>query len=416
MFNASMKKFVQLAMALCLLFIANSCKTDDNDQAQPMIETIDSPDGITIIDHGNQGNGTDIYVSFQRSGNENEVRNYHLILAKTGSDLSYSEAAALQDDRMYVIEPTGDLIEQQVQNDFKDFEGDAIRNDQSYNAYILTTSNTENMIGSLSNSIRIELKDIPYYEVQTLSTYPGMEALSYHQGVIIMPAVGNRLLKVDVETGAYTVLDTNEGWPLGGGFDPYDGSYFGAMYGGGEVLKYDMDGNHVVFADELVGPIGIAVDQGRNVYITNFDGNFISKVTPEGKKTVFANNSLGLINGPDGLVIAEGSLYAINFYDSRILKISSEGEPSLFATLPGTGNGYITYADNFFYAPSYTERKVYRIDRNGRHEVLAGNGENFSKDGPASLASFKSPNGITTDGNIIFVGDDNKIRTIIKHE
>lgn len=410
-----MKKIICLFLALSWFIINGSCRSDDN--AAPTLQSLDSPNGIIVLDYGNEGNGRDIYITFEMPGSEDEVMNYNLILSKTGTVLSYSEATSLPEDRMYSIEKTGSVINHQVQADFKDSDGDVIQNDQSYSAYILTTSNTEDKLGSLSAGRIIQLKDIPYYEVKTLgnTSYPYMEALSYQDGYIMAPGEGN-IYKVDVATGQYEIFDTGLPGPLGGGFDPHDGSYYGAMYSGGYVVKYQPDGTNAVFATEMIGPIGIAVDNDKNVYISNFDANFISKVTPDGTKTVFSNNSSGLINGPDGLVMAKGSLYSINFWDSRILKISSSGQPSLLATLPGTGNGYMAYADNFFFATSYTERKIYRIDMSGNYELIAGTGHSSTKDGPAELASFKNPNGIAIAGDTLFVGDEAKIRMVIKHE
>lgn len=405
-----MKKFINLSLTLSLLLTIGSCKDENN---KPSIEP---PQRIVILDHGNLGDGRDLYVTFHESRSEDEVMSYNLILVKTGTDLTYDNATLLQMDRVYSFEKNGSLTKHQVESNFKDSDGDAIRNNQPYTAYILTASDSEDRHGSLSSGSSIELKDIPYYEVKSLgsSPYPYMEALSYRNGYIMAPGESN-IYKVDVKSGQFEIFDTGLPGPLGGGFDPHDGSYYASMYGGGYVVKYELDGTSSVFADGMIGPIGIAVDGNQNVYISNFEGNTISKVTPKGNVSTFVNNSLGLINGPDGLVMAKGDLYSINFYDNKILKINSSGVPSLFSALPGSGNGYITYADDFFYATSYSDRKVYRIDMSGSHELIAGSGGNSTTDGPASIATFKNPNGIAIAGDTLFVGDEAKIRMIIKH-
>jgi hypothetical protein len=409
-----MKKIIPISLILLLFGIITGCTKEGN--PDPLLDTLDTPTGIAILDYGNQGDSRDVYVTFKHLTEESEVVDYKLIFVKAGAEIDLAIASALPVDNTYPLDKSGFETKQQVEHKFKDTDGDDIQNDQHYGAYIITTSNSDDVLTSLSRRISVELKDSPYYEVKTLGSYPGMEALSYQDGVIIMPGAGNALYKVDVETGAYTVLDANQPWPLGGGFDPHDGSYYGSMYAGGVVYKYDEAGNRSNFASGLIGPIGIAVDGHKNVYITNFDANSISKVTPEGEKSIFVNNSLGLINGPDGLVIAQGTLYAINFWDSRILKINGSGIPSLFATLPGSTTGYITYANGYFYAPSISDRKIYRIDMNGSYELIGGTGDNSSIDGPGLLASFKSPNGIAAAGDTIFVGDDTKIRMLIKHQ
>ncbi len=407
----------RLTLVLLIVLIMSSCKDEDN--TTPLIESLGSPSLITLLDNGNLGDSRDLYLTFKNLMNEDQVLNYNLILAKSGTNLEFdiTTATSLSQDRMHSIEKGGNAVKKQIESEFKDSDGDDIKNDQSYDAYIFTKSNLENKLSSLSDKISIVLKDQIYFEVKTLESpnYPYMEALSYQDGYIMAPGENN-IYKVDVKTGQYEIFDTGLPAPLGGGFDPYDGSYYGSMYGGGYVNKYKSDGTNSVFASGMIGPIGIAIDNNKNVYITNFDGNFISKVTPQGTKTTFVNNEKGLINGPDGLVFAGGSLYSINFYDSRILKINSSGEPSVFTTLPGTITGYITYSDGFFYAPSISERRIYKIDMNGNYSVIGGNGKDGIIDGPGLTASFSEPNGIAISGDTIFVGDKRKIRMLIRHE
>ncbi|NQZ74521.1 MAG: hypothetical protein HRT61_00155 [Ekhidna sp.] len=414
-----MKKARNLSFLICSLCLLWSCESEDVveqpiDTVKPL-PVLNSPKEISIIDFGNEGDGRDIFITFKRNGSANDILGYHLILSKIDIDLDFAEASTLPDDRRYAIEKGGSSITHQVISNFKDSDGDTIRNDQSYKAYILTLSNTEEKESSLSSGSQLTLRDKPYYEVKTLGSYPALEALSYQDGIIMAPAVGNRLLRIEVETADYTIFDTNQNWPLGGGFDPHDGSYYASYYGGGYVTKYKSDGTSLLFASGINGPIGIAVHSNRDVYITNFNENSISKVTPNGNRSIFVNNNSGLINGPDGLVIVEGELYAINFYDGKILRISSSGEPSLLATLPGNGNGYIAYREGYFYAPSYNSNRIYQIDMSGKYEIIAGNGTESSVDGPGALASFTNPNGIAIAGDTIFVGDETKLRMVIKH-
>ena len=173
-----MKKFINLSLTLSLLLTIGSCKDENN---EPSIEPLQR---IVILDNGNLGDGRDLYVTFHESRSEDEVMSYNLILVKTGTDLTYDNATLLQMDRVYSFEKNGGLTKHQVESNFKDSDGDAIRDDQPYPAYILTTSNSAGRHGSLSSGSPIELKDIPYYDVNALvsSPYPFMEAFSYRNG------------------------------------------------------------------------------------------------------------------------------------------------------------------------------------------------------------------------------------------
>ena len=73
-------------------------------------------------------------------------------------------------------------------------------------------------------------------------------------------------------------FDSGYTWALGGGLDLNRNIYYGCDYSTGNVYAYDLHGNKKSFATNMVGPIGIAVDNESNVFVTNFDGNFILKI------------------------------------------------------------------------------------------------------------------------------------------
>jgi len=409
------KSFLQILVILSVACLIN-CSEDDGPATRNQLPT---PATFTIHDFGNAGDAKDLYVSFLKIPTESEVDNYQLILTKEGNStgMNISAAASLNEDRKLIIAKTGFAIKQSISSQFLDSDGDPIVNGQSYNAFIYAQPTVPETLGSITSAVAITLEDQPYYEVTTLTTLPGMEALSYSpEGYLMIPGSQTNLYRVNTITGRHTTFDSGLNWPLGGGYDQNDGTYYAAMYGGGQVVRYDLDGTKSTIASGLQGPIGIVKDRDDNLYVANYDGNYISKIAPDGSKSVFADNRAGLINGPDGLVLVGSQLYSINFNDSRILKISSTGVVSLFATLPGTLTGYIAHIDGHFYVPSISERKVFKIDMNGNHQVFAGAGPDGGNDGPAMLATFSTPNGIAIGGDTIFVGDNNKVRMILKRE
>lgn len=410
-----MKNQTLLIITLLILVPFLSCSGDDGATAP---DELPVPGGIQILDFGNQGDSRDLFLTFLRVPEEDNVESYHLMLTKEGSPTPDIETVqSLSANNMFTIAKTGFAIKQQITTQFSDLDGDPVSNDQAYTAYLYTKSNTEAFNGSLSRGMAITLEDKPYFEVKTLVTLPGVEAISYSsEGFIMGPGSRTSLYRIDLSTGNYSVFDSGLNWPLGGGYDPKDGSYYAAMYGGGQVIKYSANGEKSIITSGLQGPTGIVSNADGSLYVANYDGGYISKVNPDGSKTVFANNSSGLINGPDGLVLVGSQLYSINFLDGRILKISSTGEVSLFTTLPGTITGYIAYADGHFYVPSPSERKLYKIDLNGNFESIAGLGSDGLVDGPAPLATFSTPNGVAVKGDTVFVGDNRRIRMVIRHD
>jgi sugar lactone lactonase YvrE len=130
---------------------------------------------------------------------------------------------------------------------------------------------------------------------------------------------------------------------------------------------------------------GLAVDATGNVYVADSGNNRIRKITPSGVVTTLAGSTSGFNDGigasaqfknPFGITVdASGTLYVAENNNNRIRKITSTGVVTTIAGIASTG----------------------------------------SMDGNASLASFTSPTGITSDsdGNL-YVADygNHKIRKI----
>lgn len=70
-------------------------------------------------------------------------------------------------------------------------------------------------------------------------------------------------------------------------------------------------------------PTGIAFDSSGAMYVTNWSGNSIVKITADGKReTVYAN-----ISAPAGIVIdAKDNIYVSSYNDDYILKLTANGK------------------------------------------------------------------------------------------
>ncbi|MCL2725012.1 MAG: NHL repeat-containing protein [Polyangiaceae bacterium] len=209
------------------------------------------------------------------------------------------------------------------------------------------------------------------------------------------------------------------------------------LAGSGAAKDVDGTGSNAAFD----GPEGLTVDASGNVYVTEWGGNKIRKVTPGGVvSTIAGNGTAGHIDGtgmgatfnePTGIAVdTDGNLYVAEVGNNDIRKITPDGSVS---TLAGSGiqalkDGIGTSAafnqpfglaigpDGYLYVPDTTNNAVRKVSiPTGEVTTIAGSGEEGAADGPAGQATFNGPVGVTVDANgVIYVADqgNNKIRKI----
>ena len=103
----------------------------------------------------------------------------------------------------------------------------------------------------------------------------------------------------------------------------------------------------------------------------------------------------------------DGDFFVVSFSGSKIIKITPQGETSVFADTGGSGVGHIVHLRGVFYATSFFDNKIYRISGEGVVSEFAGSGERKVQDGPVANSMFSSPNGIAVDptGSYLYVND-----------
>ena len=120
------------------------------------------------------------------------------------------------------------------------------------------------------------------------------------------------------------------------GFDGPDGLIFDAAgnlyvsnYNGTTVSKVTAGGATSIFASGFKEPDGLAFDSAGNLYVSNFGENTISKVVPDGTVTPFTSG----YNGPNAFTFdAAGNLYVVNYHGGTISKMTPGGTVSTFAS------------------------------------------------------------------------------------
>lgn len=188
-------------------------------------------------------------------------------------------------------------------------------------------------------------------------------------------------------------------------------------------------------------PMGITIDKEGNIYIAEYDGNYVRKISKDGNVSTLAGN--GTIGNRDGkgsearfsgctdiAVDQNGNLYVTDFNNNTIRKVTQTGEVTTYA---GGNKGYqdglkneakfngpigldIDPYGNLFIA-DYNNLRVRKLSREGRVTTLAGSDQVGLQEGPGNQVSFRAPQDVVVDqsGNV-YVSDleNNLIKRINK--
>jgi hypothetical protein len=183
----------------------------------------------------------------------------------------------------------------------------------------------------------------------------------------------------------------------------------------------------------FVSPIGIAVDSIGNIYVAEFSGNRIRKITSTGVVSTLAGGGSGDGIGtnagfstPDNMTIdSTGNLYITDFSGNRIRKITNTGVVTTIA-----GSGTATYLDGTgtnagfnqpvgitidsignLYVAEILNHRIRKITSAGVVTTFAGSGTATFLDGIGTSAGFRNPYGLTIDSvDNIYVGDRGNTR------
>jgi serine/threonine protein kinase, bacterial len=187
-------------------------------------------------------------------------------------------------------------------------------------------------------------------------------------------------------------------------------------------------------------PTGVAVDAAGNLYVSEYAGNRIRKVTAAGVVTTLAGSGAAAFadgtgaaasfNGPTGVALdAQGAVYVADGGNHRIRKVTPMGEVTTLA-----GSGTAAFAEGIGAAASFDRPTNLAADPAGNLYVadagnerirkvtparavttLAGSGTAAFADGTGGAASFSEPSGVALDaaGTILVVDLNNyRIRKI----
>lgn len=189
----------------------------------------------------------------------------------------------------------------------------------------------------------------------------------------------------------------------------------------------------------FVRPYGIAIDSGDNIYVS--DQYTIRKITTQGVVTTFAGTgSQGAFDGVgtnaqfnwigDIVINNSGDIFATDQFNHTIRKIASSGVVTTIAgsagntgSTDGTGNaarfnrpsGITIDSGGDLYVSDFNNHTIRRVTKSGAVSTFAGVATvSGSVDGPANIARFYNPSGLSIDASGTLYIADNRNCTIRK--
>ena len=181
-------------------------------------------------------------------------------------------------------------------------------------------------------------------------------------------------------------------------------------------------------------PCGLAIDTSANLYVAEFYGYRVRKITPLGVATTIAGTTNGYLDGVgtsarfsnlyDVAVDTWGNLYATDNSYNQLRMISSAGVVTTLAGSTGTTagatdglgtsalfnapQGIIIDSSGNLFVSDYTNNKIRKVTTYGLVVTFAGSGTYSAIDGVGSAATFRYNAGIAMDSsNTIYVVDSN---------
>jgi len=188
-----------------------------------------------------------------------------------------------------------------------------------------------------------------------------------------------------------------------------DGTFYIPNATGSRITRVSPDGtvDHT-FATGIQNPAGVALNAtGDTLYVSQYQLSRITRfpLADPSQKEVYVSGSP--LNGPVGMALGpDGSLLVGNFDDGRIVRVAPDRSMSTLASIP-QWMGAMTVSGSDIYATSFSTNRIYRIGMDGSTELIAGDRQAGSTDGPGLEARFSGPNGIaaTVTGDTLYVTD-----------
>jgi sugar lactone lactonase YvrE len=213
------------------------------------------------------------------------------------------------------------------------------------------------------------LKPGPFTPASIGQLFQGSEDLAFDGKGNIAGKKGNNLILVNAQGS--TTLAALPGQTYGVRFHQ-DGKLIAAIPGQGKLVTISPAGVVKDLLTGLGGPNGVYVDLDKNIWVTEFNGSKVDRLSPDGTKTVFASGTQ-LAQAANGVVIdaSKKILFYSEYAKGKINRMASDQPNSTVtnvATITGAAlDGMVLDSCGNVYAVDQGSSKLYRvrIDANG---------------------------------------------------
>ncbi|NVJ96717.1 MAG: hypothetical protein HWE25_01120 [Alphaproteobacteria bacterium] len=249
-------------------------------------------------------------------------------------------------------------------------------------------------------AITASAKDVSTIKLSTPIPADGM--VMTPEGDLLVAAAwdGSTVNKIDLPMGTISRFTDGLAGPIALTFGK-NGDLYASNWRGSTISLIGEGRPPVDWAE--VGPKGdaLALDSVGNIWITVGSANAIKRVSPDGVVSTVAEG--GILKYPLGLALREDDTAFVGGGQSgEIYKVTSDGQVSLFAQVPGAGEwkiGHLLYAGGRLFASGLQSNQIFEIGMDGTVTVLAGSGKEGHEDGNTADATFSFPVSLSVSGD-----------------
>ncbi|WP_299229476.1 NHL repeat-containing protein [uncultured Psychroserpens sp.] len=377
---------------------------------------LDPVTSIQILDNTNNGNASDIDLSFVDNQSSQLLAGYRVFVLKDNSSIELNEALNSPSNLFISLSPSTNQVV--LDSVLKDTDGDDIIENQNYKIVILSEHLNDASLSVLSNpSSSFTLQRTNLISTLVPSIGIGTGGVSVDENDVIYVADFGEALSIGNGSSVVSITPDGQvstfisGFSDGASGNHIDaqGNFYQSHQAGGRISITDTNGNTTNFTSGglLSAPIGIAIDDQNNLYVANCGGGNIIKVDSNGNQSIFSDSNL-LAACPNGITFdSDDNLYVANFSNGNIIKVVPDGSASIFATIPGNNNGHLIFADDKLYVVARSAHQIYEVDMLSNITLIAGNGARGAANGSALNSNMSFPNDldISSDGTRLYVNE-----------
>lgn len=124
----------------------------------------------------------------------------------------------------------------------------------------------------------------------------------------------------------------------------------------------------ILIHDGLSSPVGMAHDDGGNLYVANWSAGTVLRFAPDGRRSVFADG----LSGPSGLAISRaGDIYVASYSEDLVWRFTPSGKRSVFVRGLATPAGLSFDAKGRLLIANRRTHQILAAHPNGKIDVAA---------------------------------------------